>query len=369
MESYLFLFIPTEETVFLAKLTDKERKIYDLVVKRFLAVLLPPFEYEQTTLEAEVASHSFTAKGKTVLSNGWKEVYGNVVDEDTDGSDVKDQLLPSISQGDTLAVQKVNKTSGETKPPSRFNEGTLLAAMENPAKYMDEASQDVKKTLGETGGIGTVATRADIIEKLFNSFLIEKKGQEIHITSKGKQLLDLVPKELKTPALTAEWEQKLSSIAKGKLPQKTFINDMRNYAKEIVHEVKNSTQKFKHDNVTGTKCPDCGKLLLEVNGKRGKMLVCQDRECGHKKNVARLTNARCPKCRKKLELRGEGEGQIFACVCGHREKLSTFQQKRKNNSNQKATKRDVQKYMKQNNKEEPLNTALADALKKLKLVK
>ncbi|AST93847.1 DNA topoisomerase III [Sutcliffiella cohnii] len=361
--------IPTEETVFLAKLTDKERKIYDLVVKRFLAVLLPPFEYEQTTLEAEVANHSFTAKGKIVLSNGWKDVFGNVVDEDSEASDVKDQLLPSMNEGDTLTIQKVNKTSGETKPPSRFNEGTLLAAMENPAKFMDEASQDVKKTLGETGGIGTVATRADIIEKLFNSFLIEKKGQEIHITSKGKQLLDLVPKELKTPALTAEWEQKLSSIAKGKLPQKAFINDMRDYAKEIVHEVKNSTQKFKHDNVTGTKCPDCGKLLLEVNGKRGKMLVCQDRECGHKKNVARLTNARCPKCRKKLELRGEGEGQIFACVCGHREKLSTFQQKRKNSNNQKATKRDVHKYMKQNNKEEPLNTALADALKKLKLDK
>ncbi|WBL15037.1 DNA topoisomerase III [Sutcliffiella sp. NC1] len=361
--------IPTEETVFLAKLSDKERKIYDLVVKRFLAVLLPPFEYEQTTLEAEVANHSFTAKGKIVLSNGWKDVFGNVVDEDSEASDVKDQLLPSMNEGDTLTIQKVNKTSGETKPPSRFNEGTLLAAMENPAKFMDEASQDVKKTLGETGGIGTVATRADIIEKLFNSFLIEKKGQEIHITSKGKQLLDLVPKELKTPALTAEWEQKLSSIAKGKLPQKAFINDMRDYAKEIVHEVKNSTQKFKHDNVTGTKCPDCGKLLLEVNGKRGKMLVCQDRECGHKKNVARLTNARCPKCRKKLELRGEGEGQIFACVCGHREKLSTFQQKRKNSNNQKATKRDVHKYMKQNNKEEPLNTALADALKKLKLDK
>ena len=104
--------------------------------------------------------------------------------------------------------------------------------------------------------------------------------------------------------------------------------------------------------------------MLEVNGKKGKMLVCQDRECGHRKNVARVTNARCPQCKKKLELRGEGDGQIFVCKCGYREKLSAFEARRKKEGGGKVDKRSVQKYLKQQEKEaEPLNNAFADLLK------
>lgn len=359
--------IPTEETVLLSKLSDKEYKIYDLIVKRFLAVLMPPFIYEQTTVTATLGSEQFVAKGKTVISQGWKEVFGSL-EEQEDGSDgYTDQLLPSLNKGDSLSIRKVEITTGKTKPPEPFNEGTLLSAMENPVKYMEQSDRELIRTIGETGGIGTVATRADIIEKLFNSFLMEKRGKGLHITSKGRQLLNLVPEDLKSPALTAEWEQKLGLIAKGKLKKADFINEMKAYAKEIVHEVKNSAEKFRHDNITGKRCPDCDKPMLEVNGKKGKMLVCQDRECGHRKNVSKVTNARCPKCRKKLELRGEGEGQMFACVCGHREKLSTFQERRKKNDSQKASKRDVNQYLKNQNQDEPVNTALADALAKLKL--
>ncbi|MGM0837054.1 MAG: DNA topoisomerase III [Bacillota bacterium] len=359
--------IPTEETVLLSKLSDKEYKIYDLIVKRFLAVLMPPFLYEQTTVTATFGSEQFVAKGKTVISQGWKEVFGSL-EEQEDGSDgYTDQMLPSLNKGDALPIRKVEITTGKTQPPEPFNEGTLLSAMENPVKYMEHSDRELIRTIGETGGIGTVATRADIIEKLFNSFLMEKRGKGLHITSKGRQLLNLVPEDLKSPALTAVWEQKLGLIAKGKLKKADFINEMKAYAKEIVHEVKNSSEKFKHDNITGKRCPDCDKPMLEVNGKKGKMLVCQDRECGHRKNVSKVTNARCPKCRKKLELRGEGEGQMFACVCGHREKLSTFQERRKKNDSQKASKRDVNQYMKQQNQDEPVNNALADALAKLKL--
>jgi DNA topoisomerase-3 len=143
---------------------------------------------------------------------------------------------------------------------------------------------------------------------------------------------------------------------------------MKHYAKEVVNEIKNSKQSFKHDNVTGKKCPECNKLLLEVNGKKGKMLVCQDRECGYRKGVSKVTNARCPNCHKKLELRGEGEGQIFACGCGHREKMSTFQERRKKNQNSKVSKSDVAKYMKKQD-EGFANNALADALAKLNLKK
>ncbi|MRB09988.1 DNA topoisomerase III [Bacillus thuringiensis serovar fukuokaensis] len=359
--------IPTEGYVNFSAFTDKERKIYDLVVKRFLAVLFPAFEYEQLTLRTKVGSETFIARGKTILHAGWKEVYENRFEDDDVTDDVKEQLLPRIEKGDTLTVKLIMQTSGQTKAPARFNEATLLSAMENPTKYMDTQNKQLADTLKSTGGLGTVATRADIIDKLFNSFLIEKRGKDIHITSKGRQLLDLVPEELKSPTLTGEWEQKLEAIAKGKLKKEVFISEMKNYTKEIVSEIKSSDKKYKHDNISTKSCPDCGKPMLEVNGKKGKMLVCQDRECGHRKNISRTTNARCPQCKKKLELRGEGAGQIFACKCGYREKLSTFQERRKKESGNKADKRDVQKYMKQQKKEEePLNNPFAEALKKLK---
>ncbi len=361
--------IPTEGYVNYAAFNDKERKIYDLVVKRFLAVLYPAHEFEQLTVHAKVGSESFIARGKTVTNPGWKEVYNNRFDDEESTDDVKEQLLPRINKGDTLKVSLIAQTSGQTKPPARFNEATLLSAMENPTKYMDTKDKKLAATLKSTGGLGTVATRADIIDKLFNSFLLEKRGgKDIYITSKGRQLLDLVPDELKSPATTAEWEQKLEMIAKGKLDKNAFINEMKQHTKEIVANIKASDKKFKHDNISTKSCPECGKPMLEVNGKKGKMLVCQDRECGYRKNVARLTNARCPQCKKKMELRGEGKGQIFTCKCGYREKLSSFEERRKKESGGKADKRTVQKYLKQQQKEEtPINNPFADLLKGMKL--
>ena len=357
--------IPTEQTVPLGSLNNKERKIYDLIVKRFLAVLYPPFEYEQTTITAEIDQETFVAKGKTVISQGWKQVYD--YEENEVDQDITDQTLPKLNKGDSLQISTIVQTSGETKPPKPLTEGTLLSAMENPAKYMAGESKELIKIIGETHGIGTVATRADIIEKLANTYLIEKRGKEIRITSKGKQLLELVPTELKSPALTAEWEMRLDSIAKGNQNKQSFLNDMRSYTKEIVKEIKESKEVFKHDNMTRKKCPNCDKYLLEVNGKKGKLLVCQDRECGYKKTLARLTNSRCPNCHKKLELVGEGEAQTFVCSCGHREKMSAFK-KRKETDTSKASKKDVNQFLKNQNKsdDEPFNSALADALAKLK---
>ena len=359
--------IPTEERLPLSKLNEKERKIYDLVVKRFMAVLYPPFEFEQTTIKAKIGNENFFAKGKRVLAQGWKEVYANNYEDDDVQEDIPEQLLPNINKGDVLKVNSIIKTKGYTKPPAQFTEGTLLSAMENPAKYMANESKDLIKIIGETGGIGTVATRADIIEKLFNNFLIEKRGKDIYITGKGKQLLGLVPEDLKSPALTAEWEQKLEAIAEGKLNKDTFIEEMGIYSKAITNEIKNSDETFRHDNVSRVKCPQCGKYMLEVKGKKGKMLVCQDRECGYRKNISKVTNARCPNCHKKLELRGEGEGQIFVCSCGYREKLSSFNERRKKDKNS-VSKKEVSKYLKEQNKSknEAINTDLADALKKLK---
>ncbi|WP_347489848.1 DNA topoisomerase III [Desulfoscipio sp. XC116] len=362
--------IPTEQPVLLNNLSDTERRIYDLAVKRFLAVLHPPFEYEQTTVRANIGNELFIARGKVVIAQGWKEVYNNHFDEEEETvDDIAEQVLPALNKSDVLKISSVSQTQGETRPPDPFNEATLLSAMENPAKYMAGENKDLIQVIGKTGGLGTVATRADIIEKLFNNFLIEKKGKSIFITSKGRQLLDLVPGDLKTPALTAEWEQKLEAIARGKLNKNDFTGEMKRYANIVVNNIKNSAGKFKHDNLSGEKCPNCGKRLLEVNGKKGKMLVCQDRECGYRKGVSKITNARCPNCHKKLTLHGEGEGQIFICPCGYREKLTAFNARRKNEK-ENVSKRDVQKYLRQqkNSDEGLTNPALAEALAKLKKV-
>ena len=342
--------IPTEQKPNLALLSSEERKIYDLVVKRFLSVMLPPFEYVQTTIEANVSGEKLIAKGKVVKSKGWKKLYDHL-EEDNSEEDIKEQVLPQVNKGDKVNLTKVELKTGQTKPPARFTEATLLSAMENPHKYIN-VGKEAAKTLGETGGLGTVATRADIIEKLFNSFVIEKKGKDIIPTSKGKQLIELVPADLKSPLLTAKWEKQLDEIAKGKRNDHGFIKDMKNYSVALVEDVKSTNSKFVHDNKTGKKCPNCGKYLLEVKGKNGTMNVCQDRECGYRESVSRTTNARCPECKKKLEIRGQGEGKIYVCTganCNFREKASSFE--KRFDKKGKVDKRETQRIMAKMKKE------------------
>ena len=262
--------IPTEQFVQLDHMTNEERKIYDLVVRRFLSVLYPPFEYEQTTMKASAGGEIFTAKGKIVKQAGWKEVYEGAWTEEEEEDF---QKLSDIQEGEKLKIERVELTAGKTKPPAPFTEATLLSAMENPVKYLEHADEKAAKTLGETGGLGTVATRADIIEKLFHTFLMEKRGNDIYLTSKAKQLLELVPEDLKKPELTADWEMKLSEISKGKLQKDLFLKEIRGYTEDLIREIKTGEGTFRHDNLTNTKCPVCGKRMLAVNGKNSKMLV------------------------------------------------------------------------------------------------
>ena len=352
--------IPTEQYVDLNKLSREERHIYDLVVRRFLAVLSAPFEYDEMQVKITVGKHNFYTKGQAVKAAGWKALYdSSLSDEEDDGDDIRAQSLPALSQGAPVFPKEVRICAGKTTPPARYNEATLLTAMENPTGQVDDGS--LRDALKTAGGLGTPATRADIIEKLFDSFCIERRGREIFPTSKGKQLIDIVPEDLKSAELTARWEQRLSLIAKGGANDKQFISEMRSYATALVGAVRSSEAKYKHDNMTREPCPECGKYLLEVNGKKGKMLVCQDRECGYRKSISVITNARCPECHKKLEMRGEGEKKAFFCVCGYREKLSDFE-KRKESAG--AGKRDVAKYMQQQSKAKASSNPLADQLAK-----
>ena len=357
--------IPTEQFVSLEHMTNEERKIYDLVVRRFFSVLYPPFEYEQTLMRGEAGGETFTAKGRIVKSLGWKEVY----QQEDQEQEEEFQNLSDAEQGSHFHIDRIDMTQGKTKPPAPFNEATLLSAMENPVKYIESKDAKAVKTLGETGGLGTVATRADIIEKLFSTFLMEKRGKDIYITSKAKQLLGLVPEDLKKPELTADWEMKLSKIAEGKLKKEAFLEDIRSYTEEIIQEIKTSGGTFRHENLTNTKCPVCGKRMLAVNGKNSKMLVCQDRKCGHRETISRVTNARCPNCHRKMELYVKGKEDTFICqTCGYKEKLSSFQQRRAKEG-AGVSKKDVQRYLNKQKKEanEPLNNAFADALAKLNL--
>ena len=340
--------IPTEQYVQLEHMTSDERKIYDLVVRRFIAVLYPPCEYEQTTLKAGCGGEVFTAKGKIMKQPGWQEVYDEFQEESGE-EDIREQSLPEIKEGSQIIISRAKVNEGQTKPPAYYNEATLLTAMEK-------------------GGLGTVATRADIIDKLFNTFLMEKKDKDIHVTSKGRQLLELVPDDLKTPELTASWEKKLLDISEGRLAKDRFIQDIRGYTEEIVSEIRTADGTFRHENLTNTKCPQCGKRMLSVHGKNSRMLVCQDRECGYRETVARTTNARCPKCHKRMEMYGKGDAQTFVCGCGYKEKLSVFQERRKKEG-AGVSKKDVQKYMNKQKKEaaQPLNNAFAEAFAKLNL--
>lgn len=349
--------IPTEESPDLWQLTGPERNIYDLVVRRFLAVLLPPCEYEEVDLTLSAGGQTFTASGRIVKTQGWRAAYDRSFGLDDEDAD--NQTLPDVTQGQRLKITSAQVTSGKTPPPPRYTEATLLTAMEHPQAQVEDKA--LRKILEETSGLGTPATRADIIEKLFSAFYIERRGKELVPTSKGQQLVELAPQELRSAALTAQWEDRLARIAKGQERDTKFVEEMRAYATKLVAQVKASDAKYTHDNQTRKTCPDCGKFLLLVKGKRGEMLVCPDRECGYRKSVTQTTNARCPNCFKKMELRGEGENQMFACVCGYREKLSAFKQRREQAG---AGKRDVAKFMQQQKPEQSVNTGMADALAK-----
>lgn len=210
------------------------------------------------------------------------------------------------------------------------------------------------------GGLGTPATRADIIEKLFSAFYMEKKGQFPGATSKGIQLIGLVPPDLKEPLLTAQWEQGAGGHQPGRGGQarlyrrnpglRGFPGENRGCQRRGLY----SRQHHPHP-LPGVRQDDAGGQR-----KKGKMLVCQDRECGHRENLSMATNVRCPNCHKRMELFGNGDKKCYVCRCGFREKAEKFHQQSGSGG---MSKREVQKYL--SRQEEPKGqSALALALQK-----
>lgn len=323
--------IPTEETVLLNQLSTEERKLYDLIVRRFISLFYPPARYDNVSVVVQVEGEQLHVKGTTIKDAGWREVYGadadDLSDDDNDGDDDDSPvLLPELREGDSVKVQRVHVQKGRTLPPKRYTEASLLSQMEKH-------------------GLGTPATRADIIEKLINSDTIERQGNLLHPTGKGKQLIELVAPELRTPELTARWEAELEKIARGQGKPEPFIEGIRQMSKELVAEVKNSSAGYKPHNVSNSHCPQCGTRLLEKKGKRGKMLVCPSDDCGYRRSdEKRLSNRRCPTCHKKMELKEGKAGLYVQCLpCGFTETLN----KDHNHVNKREARKLVEKYAKQ----------------------
>ncbi len=327
--------IPTEVRPDMSQLSQRESKIYMMIAQRYLENLMSPHEYEAVSIELYINGYAFTFKDKVTTKLGFKEIF-----EDKDK--VNDQM-EQLQKGAKLNISKVQINQHETTPPPYFNEGTLLKAMESPQKFFNLTDKKHNQTLKETGGIGTVATRADIIDKLFNMNAIESRDGKIKITSKGKQILELAPQKLTSPLLTAEWEEKLTLIEQGKYDASKFITEMKSFTNDVVSEIKESDQNYKHDNLTTTECPTCGKFMIKVKTKNGQMLVCQDPQCKTKKNVQRKTSARCPNCHKKMTLFGRGKDAVYRCVCGHTETQAQMDKRHKNKKSDKVNKKRFEK--------------------------
>ena len=343
--------IPTEQKPNYMSLSDTELKIYNLVVKRFLENLLPDYKYEETSYSFKLDNKVFTAKSTRVIQLGFKELSR---------SEIEDKKISFSTKEFSLDSLQYNKK--QTTPPSYYTEGSLIYAMENPFEFVDDDNE--RKILKQTNGIGTVATRADILEKLFtNDYLVLDNGR-IKTTNKAKQLLNLVPENLKSPSLTATWEKQLDNIAKNKLSKDKFLKDIKDYTRECILEIKDSQDKFKHDNISGKKCEECGSYMLEVDKKGTKMLKCSSPTCRNRKVISRLTNLRCDNCHKKMTLFGSGENSTYRCVCGNSLKQKEVDKRIKNNKKDKASRVDMKKYMKQESLE---NNALRDKLLGLKL--
>lgn len=335
--------IPTEQAPLLQTLSADERKLYDLIVRRFIALFYPPCEYDETKVAVEVRGELLHAAGTVMRQPGWKEAYGSSDMTEQDGNDEDGereeiQRLPELKEGDVLIAESAAARSQYTKPPSRYTEASLLSQMEKH-------------------NLGTPATRADIIEKLLSTDTIERSGPHLIPTGKGLQLIELVSEELRSPELTAEWERELEGIARGTGSTERFLAGIRRKTVELVQEIKKSTAEYKPHNLTGSRCPECGEFLQEIKGKRGKMLVCRNRECGYRRAAEpALSNRRCPQCRKRMEIRTGKAGKFVQCRACNVIEMLDGQSGRKEARNTRS-------LLKQYSGNKPLTSSLGDALK------
>ena len=270
--------IPTGEKIRMEQLDHDENRLMTIIMERFIEVLSPPEIRENMTVKIDMSGEYLVAKNSVQIVSGWRGVTVIRRSSEVD-SNIYSGKLPVLEKGELLKVKSVELISGLTKPPSKYTEGTLLAAMENPGKYIDDP---VLKKIISKGGLGTVATRADIIEKIISKGYILREGKELQPTSRGIELMEIVPAELRSPALTAVWEDRFTNISDGKENPADFLREIRKKAADLVKEVKSSSKKYEPREKTGKACPMCGKMLIPGKDRRGnKIFICHSLSCGY----------------------------------------------------------------------------------------
>jgi DNA topoisomerase-3 len=263
------------------KMSDDDRKIYDLVVRRFLAIFHPDAVFENTRVETTVAEHVFRTRGKVLLVAGWRAVYGERADgpdsDQSDDDEGREQQLPKLVKGERAEVTEIASEEKETKPPRRYTEGSLLAAMETAGKLVDE--EELREAMKDSG-IGTPATRAAIIERLIQVGYIERDGRALVVTEKGLNVIRLLGEHaLTSPGLTGDWERRLALIETGGDSREAFMGDIIRFTEDTVGELDRNLKDVRIPRANLGPCPVCGHDIVE-NRKGYSCWSRDDPGCG-----------------------------------------------------------------------------------------
>nr|WP_294680374.1 DNA topoisomerase III [uncultured Anaerotignum sp.] len=284
--------IPTDAKLRPESLSDEEGKVFSLVAARFLAVFYPYYRYEVTKAYAEAEEERFLSKGTVVLEEGWQAVEKALVPTVTKKKRPKEeteQNLPPLQEGETRTIQKMELLRKKTQPPKPYTESSLLSAMENAGRFVeDEALREQMKD----SGLGTPATRAAIIERLLTVGYLTRKGKTLLPTEKGRKLIEVVPQEMRSPQTTGKWEKGLSSIAKGKMTEERFMASIRRYVRFLIQDAASGRRAdvvFPEEQIRGKrrktnafgKCPLCQRDILE----NSKSFYCAGWKSGCKFSV------------------------------------------------------------------------------------
>ncbi|AKX85435.1 DNA topoisomerase III [Enterococcus durans] len=321
--------LPTENRPRYEKLSNEEQKIYQMIVTRFLGLFAEPHKVSQTKITVVFDKEEFIFRQTKVLQAGWKTVS----QEEASKFDWQQglRIQPNFTIKKELSA-----------PPKPMTEASLLGQME---KY----------------SLGTPATRAEIIEKLIKSELMERTPQGLQVSPKGKQLLELVNPSLVSPELTESWEKDLEAIAAGKKQAEHFLKEIEKETKRLVQEIKTSKQTYQDFSITQKKCPECGSNLREKNTRDGKIYVCTNQDCDYRRRKdPKVSNHRCPQCHRKMEIIEGKNGAYFRCKYdGTTEKMLGKKEQKK-----KMTKHEERRLMKKYSQaDEPEESPLAAALK------
>jgi DNA topoisomerase-3 len=261
------------------KFSDDDRRVYDLVVRRFLAVFHPEAVFENTRVETTVLDHVFRTRGKLMLVPGWRGVYGESADGEaaSDDDEGREQQLPRLDRGEDALVREIGSEEKETKPPRRYTEGSLLGAMETAGKLVEE--EELREAMKDSG-IGTPATRAAIIERLIQVGYVERDGRALIVTEKGLNVIKLLGEHaLTSPGLTGEWEHRLARIETGDDSRKAFMGDIVKFTSETVSELDSRLKGVRIPRAQLGPCPVCGREIVE-NRKAYSCWSRDDPGCG-----------------------------------------------------------------------------------------